>query len=113
MRCLRAEIDLTDEEFLKFFQIVQEEAKKHNAMFFPECGEGHEGKVNNISCEDLSGWLIPNERVEEFEPLFMSWSDKVDEKQWDVYFTAEEWSVDNDGKLKINFKDLFSFVEKC
>ncbi len=71
------EIDSTmDERFLRFFSIVQNSAKDQGRVFFLDCGEGHDLITDEIDCEDLSGWLIKEDDVDEFEPLWL-------ELRWD------------------------------
>lgn len=58
------------DKFEKFFKKVQEEAKMKDAVFFLDCGQGKQYEDEEIECEDMWGWLIPEEMVSEFEPLF-------------------------------------------
>ena len=110
---LRDKRDFQDEDFLKFFNVVQKEAKKQRAVFFLECEEGNEGTVDNIKCMNFTGWLIPNEFAKTFNDLFLSYSDAVDDDEWDKFCVAEEWSKNREGELTINFRDLFPYIEMC
>ena len=38
-----------------------------NSKFFMDCSEGREIETDEISGEDISGWLIPMSQVLEFE----------------------------------------------
>ncbi len=66
--------------FLRFFQIVQNEAQRRNAVFFLECGEGNEYFADDIEGEDLRGWLIPEEQADLFEAL------------WEAGTPGDEWA---------------------
>ena len=61
-------------KFNKFFELVQKEAEKRKAVFFLDCGGGNLFENATFECEDLFGWLIPNEQVAEFEKLFIDQS---------------------------------------
>jgi len=67
-----------NEKFNNFFAIVQEKARETHHVFFLFSSEGNEWESDTLECEDLSGWLVPDEQVEEFE------------KAWEKYRTAEE-----------------------
>ena len=57
-----------DTRFLPFFDIVQKTAAAKDSVFFLDSGEGRELETPQMSCEDLSGWLVPRFKVSEFEP---------------------------------------------
>ena len=56
---------------------------------------------DEMECEDLFGWLIPVNRVEEFEVEFQS---KVGDS-WDDFTCFANWHVDN-GFVSVTFDDL-------
>lgn len=56
-------------KFLEFFKIVQKRAKETGHIYFLDTGEGHELITDELDCEDLSGWLIPNAKVKNFEKM--------------------------------------------
>lgn len=82
-------------KFKKYFELVQEEAQKINHTFFLECGEGNEFSNDNMECEDLRGWLIPNKPdvIKSFEEEFNN--DTVSDK-WIDYIKWVEWKTIND-----------------
>ena len=88
------------DKFNKFFSLIQDEAKKHNAIFFADAGDGHDLETPELECEDMMGWLIPVVRAEEFEPL---WEDSKVDDDWTDYFTWAIWSLDG-GEIHISFE---------
>ena len=88
--------------FLEFFEVVQAAADADGKVFFVESGEGHEGRLDGMELEDLSGWLVDREDVGRFTPLF------EDGRDWELseMFADEskfvEWSIEG-GSLKISF----------
>lgn len=86
-------------KFLKFFTIVQDAAKKKGCVFFLDSGDGRPFETNSVEGEDLMGWLIPSERVEDFEKEWMS-GDVSDD--WSEFFAWAIW--DNIDNPTIKFK---------
>lgn len=80
-----------NKKFVKFFEMVQEEAKKKNAVFFADCGEGKTFENDTIECEDLCGWLIPKTEEKDFEPLFMS--NSIKQHDFDKYSCFVDYIV--------------------
>ena len=69
-----------DKKFDRFFALVQQEAAKQNAVFFLECGEGHDFITDQMEGEDLRGWLIPNAQADRFE------------KEWKAGSPGDKWA---------------------
>ena len=69
-----------NEKFAKYFAIVDQKAKERNCIFF-------------IS-EDLWGWLIPEDRADEFEKL---WAEDKESDDWIDFFLCAEWRKKADG----------------
>ena len=87
------EIDSTmDDRFLRFFSIVQDAASRMGRVFFLDCGEDHDLITDEIDCEDLSGWLVREEDVGEFEPAWaeLRWGDIPDRFTADM--VVARWS---------------------
>ena len=84
-----------------FIEYVQKFAAEKNSVFFVFCSEGKECETDEFLVEDLSGWLIPSDKVEEFEKLYHEW---VDLDGWADYFLFAEWSGDKDNPI-IEFKE--------
>ena len=90
-------------KFNRFFQLVQDEAQKKNAVFFLLSGEGRDIVLPNLEGEDLSGWLIPADRADEFEKDWQISDSSEHLKKWDDYFLWAEWKEQN-GVISIQFK---------
>ena len=97
MRGLRTQ---EDEKFIKFFEIVQEAANKKNSVFFGDSGEGNDIITPEFEGEDLFGWLIPNEKADEFEKQFNAFN--VSSK-WDPFLIFANWYRDQN-EIKIEFE---------
>lgn len=95
-----------NEKFFSFFKILQEFAQKHGAIFFIDSGEGRELFTDTLEGENLSGWLIPINKADEFEKFWKSTSDNstLFGTRWDDMFRFAIWSMDN-GNLSIEFKE--------
>lgn len=89
------------EKFERFFAIIQAEAKKHNALFFADAGDGNDFETSTLEGENMMGWLIPSDKVKEFEPLWQS-SDVND--SWSDSFVWAIWSKDGN-TVKIKFEE--------
>lgn len=94
-----------DERFMRFFSIVQNAASQLNAVFFMDCGDGHDLITDEIDCEDLVGWLVPLDAADDFEPLWAArdW-DAMSDEQVDLMVTAE-WSGES-GDISVRFVPL-------
>ena len=86
-------------KFIEFFKMVQKRANETGYVYFLDTGEGHELITDELDCEDLSGWLIPQSRVEEFEKDF---NDGDTNDWWDFYAFAD-WEKKG-GKITIKFE---------
>lgn len=98
MRGLRTQ---ENDKFCRYFALVQTEAEKHGAVFFVEAGDGNDYVTDSLECEDLMGWLIPNTKIQEFEPLWRTY--RVDDA-WTDYFLWAEWYLE-DGDIHVRFQD--------
>lgn len=90
-------------KFLKFWEIVQQSANSLGKTFFLDCGEGNLFSDNEIECENLSGWLIDNDKVSEFEKEFLS-KKNIDEKWTDCVVFAD-WEK-NGNVISVSFDFL-------
>lgn len=67
-------------KFKKFFSIVQDAAGKKNSVFFLDAGDGNDFETDNLEGENLMGWLVPEEKLSDFE------------KEWNKNDVSDEWS---------------------
>lgn len=94
-----------DERFKRFFEKVQEKARENGYIFYLYCGEGHEEHIGDMDAEDLSGWLIPIEKRNEFEPIWNKDRSGDEICVWDKYYRGEVWHISPEGELIIEFED--------
>ena len=83
-------------KFLNFWKIVQEEASRHDSIFFLDSGEGNEIETEDINAEDLSGWLIPKNQAAEFDIIFQSFNSDAISKKFDNYYMIASWTQAKD-----------------
>lgn len=91
---------------INYFKIVQKAANDQNKVFFLEAGDGNTEFTEDLYIEDMWGWLIPKEKANQFNQLYLS-SDKsilADDSPWWDYFLCAEWKKDNED-IKIDFID--------
>ena len=89
-------------KFNRFFQLIQDEAAKTGAVFFAFAGEGRDIILPNLEGEDLSGWLIPADKADEFEKEWKTDNSLNHLEKWSDYFMWAEWSEQN-GAISIQF----------
>ena len=87
------------QKFNKFWGIVQDAALSKGKMFFLDCGEGREFFLDDMEGEDLRGWLIPLDDINEFEKEWLK--DDVSDK-WVDNITWAEWK-NTDGVVTVEF----------
>ena len=80
-------------KFMRFWEMIQNKASEMNCTFFLDCGEGNDYSDDTIECENLTGWLIPNEKRDEFEAVFLS-NDSIDDK-WAEFLSLVKWEHNN------------------
>lgn len=67
-------------KFMKFFEIVQDAAKEKGCVFFLDAGDGRDFETPLLEGEDLMGWLIPENKVDDFK------------KEWEAGDVSDDWS---------------------
>lgn len=87
-------------KFLNFMEIVQQKAKDFDSIFFLDAGDGNDFIFNDIEGENLTGWLIPNTKINEFRTVWEL--DNVDDK-WVEFFCFVIWKQEN-SKLTVSFE---------
>lgn len=91
-----------DDRFVRFFKIIQEKANKLNSVFFLDCGEGHSVFEDDIICTDCSGWLVPSDKVQDFQKEYDKFQDN---ESWEKYVAWVTWKKDQSG-IVINLSKL-------
>lgn len=76
-------------KFNAFFALIQEEANKSNAVFFADAGDGNDFETPTMEGENMMGWLIPVDKVSEFEPL---WEASEVDDEWTDFFKWVTWA---------------------
>ena len=96
---------MSGEKFNKYFELIQQEAAKQGKKFFMDTGEGREHITADMEMEDLSGWLIPLERSEEFMQYWAKEESphNIPHELDEPFYVFAIWSID-DGKVQIKFK---------
>lgn len=87
-------------KFKEFFNLVQKTAERNGCVFFLDAGDGRDFENETLEGEDLMGWLIPREKVTEFERL---WKDDDVSDDWTDFFVWAVWN--NDKELTVKFED--------
>ena len=98
MRGLRTQ---ENEKFRRYFELVQAQAGKQNAVFFTDCAEGKLFVDDVYECEDLFGWLIPLELVSAFEKLYME--NAEEQENYDDYYCLADYEVQS-GAIQVFFR---------
>lgn len=96
MRGLRTQESV---KFNAFFALIQTEAGKENSVFFADAGDGNVIETQSMECEEMMGWLVPNDQVEQFEPI---WNEDAVDDDWTDCFCWAEWFIE-DEKVKVRF----------
>lgn len=84
-----------NEKFMAFFKLVQEKAEEQGQLFFVNSGEGNQFETSEFEMEDLSGWLIPEEEVQEFLPKWRERNNVDHLLKWQDCFAFAEWKITN------------------
>lgn len=100
---MRGLCTLETEKFKNFFALVQEEAKKQDAVFFLESGDGNDYECGDLDCADLFGWLIPKADADRFEAIWKK--NPHDIEALDAWYDEScfvRWEM-TDGNIKLRF----------
>ncbi len=87
-------------KFINFMELIQKEAEKEDKVFFLEAGDGNGFETEEMEGEELTGWLIPSDKVEEFKSIWEN--DEIDD-EWIDFFTFVDWEESN-GEIKVSFR---------
>lgn len=88
------------EQFNEFWSLIIDTAKKEKAVFFGDCGEGRDFSNDEMEGEDFSGWLIPEDKSEEFKK---QWENGVIDDKWNDFIRFAIWNNINN-TINIEFK---------
>lgn len=88
-------------KFVRYFSIVQNKALEKKSVFFLDSGDGKEFETDEMEGENLQGWLVPFERVEEFES---KWLKKEEDDKFIDFFCFVEWEK-TENNIEIKFVD--------
>ena len=78
-----------NKKFMRFFNLIQQKAGEQKSVFFVDSGDGDVFENEVIECESLFGWLIPTNKISEFEPLFIS--NSIKQHNYDCYYCIMEY----------------------
>ena len=73
---------------------------KKEKVFFLDAGDGRDFETNDMEGEDLTGWLIPSSKVDEFKIV---WEKDEADDDWIDFFTFVSWQK-KDGRITVTFK---------
>lgn len=88
---------------LNFFSIVQEAASALGKVFYFWSFEGNDLFTDGLDGGDMSGWLVPPERADEFEAAWKVSDQLIPEDLYDG-FTIARWSGSPEGGIRIRFE---------
>lgn len=86
-------------KFESFFSIVQNAAHEKGCVFFLDSGDGRDFENDSFEGEDLMGWLIPKDKVSEFEK---EWEMGDVSDGWSDFFVWAVWENADKPKIKFN-----------
>lgn len=86
-------------KFVKFFAIVQDAAEQKDCVFFLHAGDGRDFETETLEGEDLMGWLIPKEKVPDFEK---EWNKDDVSDDWSDFFVWAIWENADNPEIKFN-----------
>ena len=81
-----------------YFRAVQDfVAKEEDGVFFIDCEEGKSVIEPDFYASDLSGWIIPADRADEFEAHWPP--DDYYDALWRDSYVFIRWGIEDDGRL--------------
>ena len=86
-------------KFLNFFSIVQNTANKKECVFFLDAGDGNNLETEIFEFENLMGWLIPNDKADEFEK---AWKENDVSDDWSDFYVWANWENHNSPIVKFS-----------
>ena len=101
---LRRNSDEKQEDFVRYFDIVQNEARKQGKVFFLDGANGYETEFRGMQVDCLTGWLLEDgsKDFEKFKNVYLNFGE-LDDSYWDEkYYCRADYEIRN-GKLRITF----------
>lgn len=96
------------QKFNRFWQLIQDTARKNNCAFFGFAGEGRDFETTEMEGEDFSGWLVPLDDEAAFEALWSNPSSTASELE-DAFpeakFLFVIWRM-NDDTVSVEFREF-------
>ena len=86
-------------KFEAFYELIQKKAEEIDCAFFLDSGDGNEFETETMEGENLTGWLVPLSKSDEFEKV---WNEFEEDDEWVDFFCWVEW-YDSKGKIDIKF----------
>jgi hypothetical protein len=86
-------------KFLSFFAIVQDAAREKDCEFFLDAGDGREFETDTLEGEDLMGWLIPKNKIADFEK---EWESGAVSDNWSDFYVWAIWENADNPIIKFN-----------
>lgn len=97
-----------NQKFNRFWQLIQDTARKSNCAFFGFAGEGRDFETAEMEGEDFSGWLVPLDNITAFEKFWKTPSintAKLESEFPTVKFLFAIWKINND-IISIEFQEF-------
>ncbi len=88
--------------FINFFKIVQTVAEQKDSIFFLDTCEGNDRNFLGMEIADLSGWLVPKEKADEFQSI---WEKQQEDDTWVDFFCFAIPKVDGE-VLRVEFSNI-------
>lgn len=91
-------------KFNMFWKLIQDTAKKENKIFFADCGEGRVFETETMEGEDMSGWLIPADKSDDFKKIWdKSIASVWENNRFDTFYKNAIWK-NNNGNIAVVFE---------
>lgn len=101
-RGVRVPVTEADRPKLNFLSIVQRAAAEQGKLFYFWSHEGNDIFTDELDGGDMSGWLVPPERAEEFEAAWKVSDQLIPDDLYDG-FTIARWSGSPETGIEITF----------
>ena len=100
---LRVPVTEDDRQRLNFFSIVQDAAAEQGKIFYFWSYEGNDILTTELDGGDMSGWLVPPEKADEFEAAWKVSDQFIPDELYEGFVIAR-WSESSVGNIQITFE---------